>query len=209
MKTPTCYRSERIEASRGLAGANTMDLGNIAERVAGLFTTDLINKARTVMKGCKAHSVGEAAEYWDKQGMTGLGEYLVPMLRILAERYPTEFRMTETHGLFEFSGKLGRNAESLVWYDVFISKAYFPKELWRKGIGPENEAMYSWRVKAPYSKRSEAALQVWQDNGKEILREIQPWVKRVSLNVSGGTGMGSVESASRLSPVQVYPVLKA
>jgi len=102
-----------------------------------------------------------------------------------------------------------RVAESLVWYDVYISKAYFPKELWHKGIVPENEAQYSWRVKAPYSRRSEAAMQVWQANGKEILGLINPWVKRVSLHVSGGTGMGSVESASRLSPVQVYPVLKA
>jgi len=94
-----------------------MDFDRIADRVAGLFTTDLVNKARTVMKGCKVHSIGEAEEYWDKKGMAGLGEYLVPLLRILAERYPTEYRITETLGLFEFSGKLGRNAgdDSKVW----------------------------------------------------------------------------------------------
>jgi len=94
----------------------------------------------------------------------------------------------------------------MVTFDIYISKQYFPKEKWPDKIC--NDAMYSWRIKAPYGKRSEAAMKVWEENKEKILSEVNPWIKRISLNVSGGTGMGSVEFAERLSPIQVHPSLK-
>lgn len=100
-----------------------------------------------------------------------------------------------------------RPQAALTTYTVYISKAYFPKEMWPKGIA--QDAMYFWKVMGPWSKRSEVAQKVWQKHGEDILREVNPWVKRISLNVSGGTGMGTVETADRLSPIQVYPTLKA
>jgi hypothetical protein len=100
-----------------------------------------------------------------------------------------------------------QNKEKQTTYQVYIPKQYFPKNMWTDTIA--NDAMYLWTVKAPQQSRTIAAEKIWNEYGTKILSEINPWIKRVSLNVSGGTNMGSVEYAERLTPIQVHPTLKS
>ena len=84
-------------------------------------------------------------------------------------------------------------------YTVTISKYYFPRGMWPKEIGAES--MHSWKVKAPYRKRSIAAEKAWEEHRDEVLSKIRSDVKRISLHVSGE---GKTDYAGRMSPIRVW-----
>jgi len=96
--------------------------------------------------------------------------------------------------------------EKLATYVVYVSKEYFPKEMWPKEIGHVSH-LGMWKIKAPIGKRSEAAKIAWEQHKDEILSHIQPWIKKISLNVSSeyeGKYPKKNCYAGRMEPITVW-----
>lgn len=88
-------------------------------------------------------------------------------------------------------------------YDVFISKDYFPKELWNKDIAKED--FEQWKIQAV--SRDAAAKLAWDKHGKRLLELMGPrktkLPRKISLYVSNPE-LGSGGLPGRLMPILVY-----
>jgi len=88
-------------------------------------------------------------------------------------------------------------------FDVYIDKAYFPKELWPKGLA--DTVFERWKIQA--NSRTDAAQKIWAQHGERLERKMNPHVsslpRKVSLNVSSPKAPGNSGNAGRLSAIVV------
>lgn len=78
---------------------------------------------------------------------------------------------------------------------VYISKAYFPKELWPKGI---TDVFRGWKYLS--HTRQEAADQAWAEHKHELLPLMNDQARVICLHVDGDTPNNC---AGRLRPIKV------
>ena len=88
-------------------------------------------------------------------------------------------------------------------FDVYISKAYFPKG---KKDNQYDDRYKSWEIDA--GSRDEAARKAWEMDGADLLGKMNPYENRfplrVSLYVSDPTAPGASGAAGRLQPIRVW-----
>ncbi len=83
-------------------------------------------------------------------------------------------------------------------FKVFLSKAYFPKDVWSVGYSVESVA--GWVVRA--ESRTDAAKKVWERYRRKWRPLMLPHIKHVSLHVNDPMA-GTSGIAGRLEPIRV------
>ena len=82
------------------------------------------------------------------------------------------------------------------WYKVGVRKEYFPRDRWPKDF---TSYVYVYRVLA--ASRVDAIHQVWAEHGEQLLKEMLPDRKQVSLEADNPVTHMTI---GRIMPVKVY-----
>lgn len=84
------------------------------------------------------------------------------------------------------------------YHTVYVSKAYYPREIWPKELFTEAQ----YRVKILADGRTEAAHKAWKKYGEEWQRLMRKQDFKISLHVSSPRA-GSSGAAGRLMPIRI------
>lgn len=90
----------------------------------------------------------------------------------------------------------GKGQPKRRWHKVGVSKYYYPREAW-----PRDFTSYVRVYRVLAADRVEAARKVWAEHGRELLAEMLPDRKRVSLEVDDPRTKTTI---GRLTPIVVY-----